>query len=142
MGFTMSTCNQSAPSWSMVFVQAAPRAAKSADRIDGAIIAGGVMVEEGRSGPMKSETVIEIATGSPKSVYAIGKPVDVSGTGIEGSVFPKMPDGALFNAGNQAKDLAMFDTARDKVQYSMIHDCDAGHPLSIRPRNSTPQAKD
>ena len=39
----MSTCSQSAPS-DMVLLHAAPRAAKSADRMDGAIIAGGDMM--------------------------------------------------------------------------------------------------
>lgn len=40
---TMSTCSQSAPS-PMVFEHAAPKAAKSALRIEGAMIAGGAMV--------------------------------------------------------------------------------------------------
>ena len=38
---------QSAP-WEMVSVQAAPRAAKSAERIEGAMIAGGDIVGEAR----------------------------------------------------------------------------------------------
>lgn len=46
---TMSTCSQSAPS-PMVFEHAAPRAAKSALRIEGAMIAGGAMVRTGLVG--------------------------------------------------------------------------------------------
>ncbi len=42
----ISTCNQSAPS-SIVFEQAAPRDAKSAERIEGATIAGGDIAEWG-----------------------------------------------------------------------------------------------
>ena len=37
------TCSQSAP-WSMVAEQAAPKAAKSAERMDGAMIVGGDMM--------------------------------------------------------------------------------------------------
>lgn len=40
----ISICNQFAPLF-IVFVHSAPRLAKSAERIDGAIIAGGDMVE-------------------------------------------------------------------------------------------------
>jgi hypothetical protein len=39
----MSTCSQSAP-WPMVSEHALPNAPKSADRIDGAMIAGGDIV--------------------------------------------------------------------------------------------------
>lgn len=39
----MSTCNQSAP-LAIVFEHSFPRSAKSADRIEGAMMAGGDMV--------------------------------------------------------------------------------------------------
>ena len=45
----MSTCSQSAP-WPIVSEHALPRAPKSAERIDGAIIAGGAILMCGLSG--------------------------------------------------------------------------------------------
>lgn len=41
--YMISTCSQSAP-WSIVFAHSAPNFAKSAERIEGAIIALGAMV--------------------------------------------------------------------------------------------------
>lgn len=43
----MSTCSQSAP-WAMVSEHAFPRELKSAERIDGAIIAGGDIFAKGK----------------------------------------------------------------------------------------------
>lgn len=40
--YIMSTCSQSAP-WSMVAAHSSPNRAKSADRIEGAMMAGGVI---------------------------------------------------------------------------------------------------
>ena len=56
-----STCNQSAP-FSIVVEQSAPRAAKSAERIEGAMMAGGDIVEMRRGreiGDVKQQVAIE-----------------------------------------------------------------------------------
>lgn len=42
--YIISTCSQSAP-WSIVFAHSAPSLAKSAERIEGAMIALGAMFE-------------------------------------------------------------------------------------------------